>query len=97
MDDLVIRMANGEYKSLNVEEESESKQTTLRLDLFKDSSFVIRYIPCKPPKADLEMLADNLYRTITNRLGCEVGEHSDVCSSWKFPARVGTFGNPHTV
>ena len=87
----MIRMASGEYKSLNVEVESEPKQTSLRLDLFEDSTFVIRYIPCKPPKADLEMLADNLYCRITNRLGCEVGKYSDVCSSWIFLRIIAMF------
>ena len=40
---------------------------------------------CKPPRPDLEMLVSDLYRQIKNRLGCEVGEYSDVCSSWTFP------------
>ena len=84
MDNLVIRMANGEYKSPYFGGDG-SKETTLRLDLFEDSMFVIRYIPCKPPKPELEMLATDLYRQIKNRLGCEVGEYSDVCSSWTFP------------
>ena len=34
------------------------------LYLFEDSKFVIRYIPFKPLKADLEMLTDNLYLPI---------------------------------
>ena len=84
MDNLVIRMANGEYKSPYFGGD-DPKEITLRLDLFEDSMFVIRYIPCKPPKPDLEMLVSDLYRQIKNRLGCEVGEYSDVCSSWTFP------------
>lgn len=85
MDSLVIRMANGEYKSPYFGGDDMPKEITLRLDLFEDSMFVIRYIPCKPSKGDLEMLVSDLYRKITNRLGCEVGEYSDVCSSWTFP------------
>ena len=84
MDNLVIRMANGEYKSPYFGGD-DPKEITLRLDLFEDSMFVVRYIPCKPPRADLEMLVSDLYRQIKNRLGCEVGEYSDVCSSWTFP------------
>ena len=84
MDNLVIRMANGEYKSPYFGGD-DPKETTLRLDLYEDSMFVIRYIPCKPPRPELEMLVSDLYRQIKNRLGCEVGEYSDVCSSWTFP------------
>ena len=84
MDNLVIRMANGEYKSPHFGGDG-PKETTLRLDLYEDSMFVVRYIPCKPPRSDLEMLASDLYQQITNRLGCVVGEYSDECSSWTFP------------
>ena len=60
-DSLVIRMANGEYKSPHFENKND--KITVKVEIHDDTSFVVRYSPY-PEKEVLEELAEKVYLTI---------------------------------
>ena len=92
----ILKMKNSsqEYKSLegttsSYFDQKEAEQTTLKLELIDEHSFVVRYLPRKPNNQILTALSVELYtKLLSPKSGKVAGRYEEKFLSWVFPLSI---------